>query len=141
VAELLAMGANLKIMVTSRAALHVYESMNSGAAACAAGCASFILPPVESCQSILRSRCSCSAPLLSSQILNSTRKCARRHEICAGWMVCPWRSSSQLRGLNSFAFFHADTPGGRLQLLTGGARDLPQRQQTLRAAWTGAMIC
>ena len=69
VAELLAMGPNLKILVTSRAALHVYGEHE------------FPVPPLRcrirgpclrlrSCRSTLRSRCSCSAPSLPSRILN-----------------------------------------------------------------------
>jgi Predicted ATPase len=29
----------------------------------------------------------------------------------------------------------------KMGLLTGGARDLPERQQTLRTPWTGASTC
>ena len=52
-----------------------------------------------------------------------------------GWMVCLSPSNSPLPGSKFFRPSSMQTRlASRLQLLTGGARDLPQRQQTLRAA-------
>ena len=135
VAELLATGPNLKIMVTSRAALHVYGEHE------------FPVPPlalpdtrsVPSVQVLLQ--CPAIALFLQRAVaakpdfeLNRENASAVS-EICARLDGLPLAielaaarvkvlsPSSMLRRLSS-----------RLQLLTGGSRDLPQRQQTLRAA-------
>ena len=102
VAELLAMGPNLKILVTSRAALHVYGEHEFPVPPLALP-DSRSMPPVELLSSTLRSRCSCSAPSLSSQILNSTGKThPPSPRFAPDWMACPSLSSSQLPGSKFF---------------------------------------
>jgi predicted ATPase/serine/threonine protein kinase len=136
VADLLASCPNLRIMVTSRAALHVYGEYE------------FPVPPLALPDS--RSKPSvevlsrCPAVALFVQRARAVKPdfelnrenapvvaeiCARLDglplaiELAAAW-VKVLSPSLMLARLAS-----------RLQLLTGGARDLPQRQQTLRAAF------
>src|SRR5262252_3684089 len=81
VAQLLAAGPNLKILVTSRAALHVYGEHE------------FPVPPLALPDS----------PSALSQILNLTGK---THPLSSkfvhGWMVCLLRSSSRPPGSKFF---------------------------------------
>jgi predicted ATPase len=135
VAELLTVGFNLKIMVTSRAALHVYGEHE------------FPVPPlalpdlrsVTSVEGLLQ----CHAVALFVQRALAAKPdfepnyedarviadiCARLDGLplaieLAAPRVKVLSPSSMLTRLKS-----------RLQFLTGGSRDLPQRQQTLRAA-------
>jgi predicted ATPase/DNA-binding winged helix-turn-helix (wHTH) protein len=135
VAELLAMGANHKIMVTSRAALHVYGEHE------------FPVPPLElpdppampplevlslyPAVALFVQRALAVKPdfeLSQENALAVTEICARLDGLPLAIELAAARSkvlspASMRTRLSS-----------RLQLLTGGARDLPQRQQTLRAA-------
>ena len=135
VAELLAAGPNLKILVTSRAALHVYGEYEFPVSPLA-------LPDLLSKPSVeILAECPAVAlfvqraravkPLFELNRENATTVaeiCARLDglplaiELAAAW-VKVLSPSLMLTRLAS-----------RLQLLTGGARDLPRRQQTLRAA-------
>jgi predicted ATPase len=134
VADLLAMAPNLKILVTSRAALHVYGEHE------------FPVPPLA----LPDSRSMPSLKALSQYpavALFVQRAVAARPdfelnqenaravtEICAGLDGLPLAielAAARVKVLSPSAM--RTRLAGRLQLLTGGARDLPQRQQTLRA--------
>jgi len=135
VAELLATGPNLKIMVTSRAALHVYGEHE------------FPVPPlalpdsrsVPSLQVLLQ--CPAVALFLQRAVaakpdfeLNRENAPAVA-EICArldGLPLAIELAAARVKVLSPSSLLIR--LASRLQLLTGGARDLPQRQQTLRAA-------
>jgi predicted ATPase len=135
VAELLATGPNLKIMVTSRAALHVYGEHE------------FPVPPlalpdsrsVPSLQVLLQ--CPAVALFLQRAVaakpdfeLNRENAPAVA-EICArldGLPLAIELAAARVKVLSPSSML--TRLASRLQLLTGGARDLPQRQQTLRAA-------
>jgi predicted ATPase/DNA-binding winged helix-turn-helix (wHTH) protein len=135
VAELLAMGANLKIMVTSRAALHVYGEHE------------FPVPPLglpdspgtPSVEAL--SRCPAVALFVQRALavkpdfeLGGENAIAVT-EICArldGLPLAIELAAARVKVLSPSSMRTRLT--NRLQLLTGGARDLPQRQQTLRAA-------
>ena len=135
-AELLAIAPDLKILVTSRAALHMYGEHE------------FPVPPlalpdaqVESlrwrcCRSSLRSRCSCNAPSPRKPDFELNQQNASAViEICArldGLPLAIELAAARVKVLSPSAM--RTRLASRLQLLTGGARDLPQRQQTLRAA-------
>jgi predicted ATPase len=135
VAELLATGPNLKIMVTSRAALHVYGEHE------------FPVPPLtlpdsRSSPSVeVLSRCPAVALFVQRALaakpdfeLNRENASAVT-EICArldGLPLAIELAAARLKVLSPSSML--TRLQSRLQLLTGGARDLPQRQQTLRAA-------
>ena len=135
VAELLATGPNLKILVTSRAALHVYGEQE------------FPVPPLA----LPDSRSSSSVDSLSQNpavALFVQRAVAAKPdfelnrenasavaEICArldGLPLAIELAAARVKVLSPASML--TRLASRLQLLTGGARDLPQRQQTLRAA-------
>jgi predicted ATPase/serine/threonine protein kinase len=135
VAELLAVGANLKILVTSRSALHVYGEHE------------FLVPPLG----LPDSRSTTSVEVLSqcpAVALFVQRAIAAKpdFELNQGNAAAVTEICSRLDGLPlaielAAARVKVLSPSSmrarlasRLQLLTGGARDLPQRQQTLRAA-------
>ncbi len=135
VAELLTMSPNLKILVTSRAALHVYGEHE------------FPVPPLA----LPASRSKASVELLSqcpAVALFVQRAVAAKPgfelnqenafavvEICArldGLPLAIELAAARVKVLSPASML--TRLASRLQLLTGGARDLPQRQQTLRAA-------
>jgi predicted ATPase len=135
VAELLAVGPELKILVTSRAALHVYGEQE------------FPVPPLA----LPDSRSTSSVDILSQNpavALFVQRAVAAKPdfelnrenapavaEICArldGLPLAIELAAARVKVLSPSAML--TRLASRLQLLTGGARDLPQRQQTLRAA-------
>jgi predicted ATPase/serine/threonine protein kinase len=135
VAELLVMAQNLKILVTSRAPLHVYGEHE------------FPLPPlalpvsrfVSSVDILLQ----CSAVALFVQRAIAAKpdfqlnkeNAAAVTEICArldGLPLAIELAAARVKILSPSALLAR--LASRLQLLTGGSRDLPQRQQTLRAA-------
>src|SRR5712691_7057817 len=135
VAELLAMAPNLKILVTSRAALHVYGEHE------------FPVPPLA----LPDSRSMPSVEVLSQYpavALFVQRAVAAKPdfelnrenapavtEICArldGLPLAIELAAARIKVLSPSSM--RTRLASRLQLLTGGARDLPQRQQTLRAA-------
>jgi predicted ATPase len=135
VAELLAMSPNLKIMVTSRAALHVYGEHEFPVPPLAMP-DSLAMPPVEVLSqypavALFVQRAVAVKPDFELNRGNAsavTEICARLDGLplaieLAAARVKVLSPSSMLTRLAS-----------RLQLLTGGSRDLPQRQQTLRAA-------
>jgi predicted ATPase len=135
VAELLVMGPNLKILVTSRAALHVYGEHE------------FPVPPLA----LPVPRSTLSVEVLSQYPavelflqravaakpdFELTRENASAvTEICArldGLPLAIELAAARVKVLSPSSML--TRLASRLQLLTGGARDLPQRQQTLRAA-------
>src|SRR5260221_9335365 len=135
VAELLATGPNLKILKTSRAALHVYGEHE------------FPVPPlalpdsrsVLSVQVLLQ--CPAVALFLQRAVaakpdfeLNRENATAIT-EICArldGLPLAIELAAARVKVLSPSSL--RTRLASRLQLLTGGSRDVPQRQQTLRAA-------
>src|ERR1700677_4739575 len=135
VAELLAAGPNLKILVTSRAALHVYGEHE------------FPVPPLglpdsHSTPSVeVLSQCPAVALFVQRAVaakpdfeLNQENAAAVT-EICAkldGLPLAIELAAARVKVLSPSSM--RTRLASRLQLLTGGARDLPQRQQTLRAA-------
>src|SRR5579859_113779 len=135
VADLLANCPNLKIMVTSRAALHVYGEHE------------FPVPPLtlpdsKSKRSVeVLSRCPAVELFVQRAVaakpdfeLNSENALAVA-EICArldGLPLAIELAAARVKVLSPPLMLAR--LASRLQLLTGGARDLPQRQQTLRAA-------
>ena len=135
VAELLVMGPNLKILVTSRAALHVYGEHEFPVPALAVP-DSRSMPPVEVLSqypavALFVQRAVAAKPdfeLNRENALAVTEICARLDGLPLAIELAAARvkvlSPSSMRARLA----------SRLQLLTGGARDLPQRQQTLRAA-------
>jgi predicted ATPase len=135
VAELLATGPNLKILVTSRAALHVYGEHE------------FPVPPLA----LPDSRSKPSVEVLSQypaialfvqravaakpDFELNRENAAAVTEICArldGLPLAIELAAARVKVLSPSSMLAR--LASRLQLLTGGARDLPQRQQTLRAA-------
>jgi predicted ATPase/tRNA A-37 threonylcarbamoyl transferase component Bud32 len=135
VAKFLAMGPNLKILVTSRAALHVYGEHE------------FPVPPLGLPDSPAQLRVEvlseCPAVALFVQRAVAARpdfKLTQENasdvaEICArldGLPLAIELAAARIKVLSPASL--RTRLASRLQLLTGGARDLPQRQQTLRAA-------
>jgi predicted ATPase len=135
VAELLAVAPSLKILVTSRAALHVYGEHE------------FPVPPLAlpDSRSVLRvetlSRCSAielfteRAVAAKPDFVLSPENARAVAEICIrldGLPLAIELAAARIKVLSPASML--TRLASRLQLLTGGARDLPQRQQTLRAA-------
>ncbi|HLY63535.1 MAG TPA: protein kinase [Terriglobia bacterium] len=135
VAELLVIGPNLKIMVTSRAAMHVYGEYE------------FPVPPLG----LPDPRSMPSLEVLSQSpavALFVQRAAAAKpdfelnrenapavSEICSrldGLPLAIELAAARVKVLSPSSMLKR--LASRLQLLTGGARDLPLRQQTLRAA-------
>jgi predicted ATPase/serine/threonine protein kinase len=135
VADVLAAGPNLKILVTSRAPLHLYGEHE------------FPLPPLalpdpRSLPSVeLLSQCPAVALFVQRAAaakpdfeLNRENASAVA-EICArldGLPLAIELAAARVKVLSPSSML--TRLASRLQLLTGGSRDLPQRQQTLRAA-------
>ncbi|MDQ1387380.1 MAG: hypothetical protein QOF56_834 [Acidobacteriaceae bacterium] len=135
VADLLVMGPHLKILVTSRAVLHVYGEHE------------FPLPPLalpdpRSLPSLdVLSQYPAIALFVQRAVaakpdfeLNRENSAAVA-EICArldGLPLAIELAAARIKVLSPSSMQRR--LASRLQLLTGGARDLPQRQQTLRAA-------
>ena len=135
VAELLAMAPHLKMLVTSRSPLHVYGEHE------------FPVPPlalpVSRISSSVDALSGCPAVALFVQRavaakpgFELTRENASAvTEICArldGLPLAIELAAARIKVLSPSALL--TRLSSRLQLLTGGARDLPERQQTLRAA-------
>jgi predicted ATPase/serine/threonine protein kinase len=135
VAELLAMGPNLKILVTSRSALHVYGEHEFPVPPLA-------LPDSHSTSSVeLLSQYPAVALFIQRAVaakpdFELTRENAPAvSEICArldGLPLAIELAAARIKVLSPASML--TRLASRLQLLTGGARDLPERQQTLRAA-------
>ena len=134
VAELLAMAPNLKILVTSRAALHVYGEHEFPVPPLALP-DSRSTPPLEVLSqfpaiALFMQRAVAAKPDFELNAENA-RAVA---EICArldGLPLAIELAAARVKVLSPSSM--RTRLASRLQLLTGGARDLPQRQQTLRA--------
>jgi predicted ATPase/serine/threonine protein kinase len=135
VAEILLMSSNLKVLVTSRAALHIYGEHEFPVPPLALP-ASRTLPSIDALSE-------CSAVALFVQRAVAARpdfeltqdNAAAVAEICArldGLPLAIELAAARVKVLSISSIL--TRLESRLQLLTGGARDLPQRQQTLRAA-------
>src|SRR6266446_1818115 len=135
VAELLVMGPNLKILVTSRAALHLYgehEFLVPPLGLPDPLC----VPPVEDLPrypavALFVQRAVAAKPDFELNRENA----AAVAEICSqldGLPLAIELAAARVKVLSPASLLAR--LASRLQLLTGGARDLPQRQQTLRAA-------
>jgi predicted ATPase len=135
VAELLAMGPNLKILVTSRAALHVYGEHEFPVPPLALP-DSRSVPPVEALSqypavALFIQRAVAAKPDFELNRENATAVI----EICTrldGLPLAIELAAARVKVLSPSSM--RTRLASRLQLLTGGSRDLPQRQQTLRAA-------
>jgi predicted ATPase len=136
VADLLAIAPNLKILVTSRAALHVYGEHEFPVPALAV--------PDSPSKSSLDALSQFPAIALFVQRALAARpdfelnqqNASAVIEICArldGLPLAIELAAARVKVLSPSAM--CTRLASRLQLLTGGARDLPQRQQTLRAAF------
>ena len=135
VAELLAMGLNLKILVTSRAALHVYGERE------------FPVPPLAlpDSRSVPRVEVLSQYPAVALFVQRAVaakpdfelnrENASAVIEICTrldGLPLAIELAAARVKVLSPSSM--RARLASRLQLLTGGARDLPERQQTLRAA-------
>jgi predicted ATPase len=134
VAELLAMGPNLKIVVTSRAALHIYGEHE------------FPVPPLaipDSATTSIEALSQYPAVALFVQRAVAVKpdfelnreNASAVTEICArldGLPLAIELAAARVKVLSPSSML--TRLASRLQLLTGGSRDMPQRQQTLRAA-------
>ena len=135
VSELLAIAPNLKILVTSRAALHVYGEHEFPVPPLA-------LPDSRSISTVeILSRCPAVALFAQRAIAAkpdfalSQENAVAVTEICVrldGLPLAIELAAARVKVLSPFSM--QARLASRLQLLTGGARDLPHRQQTLRAA-------
>jgi predicted ATPase len=135
VAELLVMGPGLKILVTSRSALHLYGEHEFPVSPLA-------LPDTRSLPTVeVLSRYPAVALFVQRAVaakpdfeLNRENASAVA-EICArldGLPLAIELAAARVKVLSPSSML--TRLASRLQLLTGGARDLPERQQTLRAA-------
>ena len=135
VADLLATAPKLKIMVTSRAALHVYGEHEFPVPPLA-------LPDSRTKASVeLLSQCPAVALFVQRAVAAKPDFELNRENAAAVCEICARLDGLPLAIELAAARVKVLSPSlmltrlaSRLQLLTGGARDLPQRQQTLRAA-------
>ena len=135
VAELLATGPNLKIMVTSRSPLHVYGEHEFPVPPLSLP-DPLTVPPIEvllqyPAVALFVQRAIAAKPDFE---LNQSNAAAVA-EICTrldGLPLAIELAAARVKVLSPSSMQTRLT--SRLQLLTGGARDMPQRQQTLRAA-------
>jgi predicted ATPase len=137
VADLLAAGPHLKIMVTSRSALHIYGEHEFPVPPLALpDSRSISMPSVE-----VLSQCPAVALFVQRALAAkpdfelSPENASAVAEICArldGLPLAIELAAARVKVLSATSMLTRLT--SRLQLLTGGARDLPHRQQTLRAA-------
>ena len=135
VAELLVIGPNLKILATSRAALHIYGE-NEFPVSPLALPDPLRVPPVQDLSqypavALFVQRAVTAKPGFELNRENA----AAVAEICArldGLPLAIELAAARLKILSPASLL--TRLASRLQLLTGGARDLPERQQTLRAA-------
>jgi predicted ATPase len=135
VADLLAMAPDLKILVTSRGALHIYGEHEFPVPPLALP-DSHSTPAVEDLSqfpavALFVQRAVAAKPdfLLNSQNASSIIEICTRLD---GLPLAIELAAARVKVLSPAAM--CTRLASRLQLLTGGARDLPQRQQTLRAA-------
>ncbi len=134
VRELLDACPALKVLVTSRVVLHIYGEQE------------FPVPPLPLPERELVFACGTTRVAIIALFVQ--RAAAGRPDFAltaknaeplppsaAGSTACRWRSSLPPRASRSCRR-RTCSPGSsaRLELLTGGARDLPERQQTLRGA-------
>ncbi len=143
IAEVLAMGPHLKILVTSRAALHVYGERE------------FPIPPLAlpDRRTMLSIKDLAQSPAVALFVQRAVaakpdfelnrENASAIAEICArldGLPLAIELAAARVKVLSPNAM--KARLESRLQLLTGGARDLPQRQQTLRAAmdWSHELL-
>jgi predicted ATPase len=135
VADLLAAAPNLKILVTSRAALHVYGEHEFPVPPLALPDARS-LPSVE----VLSENPAVALFVQRALAVKPDFELNRENaiavaEICSrldGLPLAIELAAARVKVLSLSAI--GTRLASRLQLLTGGSRDLPQRQQTLRAA-------
>jgi len=137
VADLLVVGPNLKVMVTSRGPLHVYGEREFPVPPLALpDSRAYILPPPHvllqyPAIALFVQRAMAAKPGFELNIENAHAIA----EICArldGLPLAIELAAARVKVLSPASM--RTRLASRLQLLTGGARDLPQRQQTLRAA-------
>jgi predicted ATPase len=136
VSELLAMAPHLKILVTSRAALHVYGEREFPAPPLALPDSRSLPPPLEilskySAVALFVQRATAARPDFELDRENASAVTA----ICArldGLPLAIELAAARVKVLSLSSIL--TRLASRLQLLTGGARDLPERQQTLRGA-------
>jgi predicted ATPase len=135
VAELLVMGPHLKILVTSRAALHVYGEHEFPVPPLALPDPRSV-PPVEVLSQYPAVALFVQRAVAAKPDFELNRENAPAvAEICArldGLPLAIELAAARVKVLSPSSML--TRLASRLQLLTGGARDLPQRQQTLRAA-------
>jgi predicted ATPase/serine/threonine protein kinase len=135
VAELLAVAPGLKIMVTSRAALHVYGEHEFPVPPLALP-DSRATPSVEALSQYPAVALFVQRAVAAKPDFELNRENARAvTEICAqldGLPLAIELAAARVKVLSPSSMRARLT--SRLKLLTGGARDMPQRQQTLRAA-------
>jgi len=141
--ELLTASPHLKIMVTSRAALHVYGEHEFPVPALAVPDLRS-LPGLEALAQYPAVALFVERALAAKSDFELDRHNAPAViEVCAGLDGLPLAielAAARVKVLSPSAMRTRLT--SRLQLLTGGARDLPQRQQTLRATidWSYGLL-
>jgi predicted ATPase len=135
VAELLVMGPNLKILVTSRAALHVYGEHEFPVPPLALPDPRS-MPPVEVLSQYPAVALFVQRAVAAKPDFELNRENASAvTEICTrldGLPLAIELAAARVKVLSPSSML--TRLASRLQLLTGGARDLPTRQQTLRGA-------
>ena len=135
VAEILLIGPNLKILVTSRAALHIYGEHEFPVPPLALPDL-LCVPPLETLSRYPAVALFVQRAVAAKPDFELTRENASAvAEICArldGLPLAIELAAARVKVLSPASLL--TRLASRLQFLIGGARDLPQRQQTLRAA-------
>jgi predicted ATPase/tRNA A-37 threonylcarbamoyl transferase component Bud32 len=134
-AELLALAPNLKFLVTSRAALRIYDEHEFPVPPLALPSARSSFPPEVLAQFSAINLFIQRAVAVKPDFNLNQENASAVAEICArldGLPLAIELAAARVKLLSPSAI-HTRL-ASRLQLLTGGARDLPARQQTLRQA-------
>jgi predicted ATPase len=134
-AELLALSSHLKFLVTSRAALHIYNEQEFPLAPLALPDAKHLSSPEALSQYSAISLFVQRAAALKPDFKLTQQNAADVVEICTrldGLPLAIELAAARIKLLSPSAM--RTRLASRLQLLTGGSRDLPARQQTLRQA-------
>ena len=144
VAELLAACPSLTVLVTSRSPLHLRGEQQVPVPPLALPDANHATTPEAALQSEAVQLFVQRAQAVTARLRAQTRRTWPRWPASAsGWTGCRWRSNWRRRGSGSW---HPLPSLARLEqrlpLLTGGARDAPARQQTLRntIAWSHDLL-
>ena len=133
VADLLRAAPQLTVLVTSRASLHLYGEQEFPVPPLALPDPSALPSPAGLAHSAAVLLFVQRARAVQPDFQSPRQRRPRSQRSASGWTGCRWRSSWPPRAAGCSRLRRCSRASAGLRLLTGGAHDLPARQQTLRA--------